>query len=159
MEDGNKWLYKNKEHGMLSATASIGLVLLWVDGGLTQIDKYLYSPEDWIKSGALLACGIVNTGVRNECDPALALLSDYVLHSSNVMRLGAIFGLGLAYAGTDRKDVIQLLLPVFADAKSSMEVIGVTALATGLIAVGSCNGEVTSTILQTLMEKSDADMK
>jgi hypothetical protein len=35
MEDGNKWLYKNKEHGMLSATASIGLVLLWdVDGGV-----------------------------------------------------------------------------------------------------------------------------
>ena len=160
MEDGNKWLYKNKEHGMLSATASIGLVLLWdVDGGLTQIDKYLYSPEDWIKSGALLACGIVNTGVRNECDPALALLSDYVLHSSNVMRLGAIFGLGLAYAGSNRTDVIQLLLPVFADPKSNMEVIGVTALATGLIAVGSCNGEVTSTILQTLMEKSATDLK
>jgi len=160
MEDGNKWLYKNKEHGMLSATASIGLVLLWdVDGGLTQIDKYLYSPEDWIKSGALLACGIVNTGVRNECDPALALLSDYVLHSSNVMRLGAIFGLGLAYAGSNRQDVIQLLLPVFADSKSNMEVVGVTALATGLISVGSCNGEVTSTILQTLMEKSEADMK
>jgi len=160
MEDGNKWLYKNKEHGMLSATASIGLLLLWdVDGGLTQIDKYLYSPEDWIKSGALLACGIVNTGVRNECDPALALLSDYVLHSSNVMRLGAIFGLGLAYAGSNRQDVIQLLLPVFADSKSNMEVVGVTALATGLISVGSCNGEVTSTILQTLMEKTEADMK
>merc|ERR1719277_1087977 len=160
MEDGNKWLYKNKEHGMLSATASIGLVLLWdVDGGLTQIDKYLYSPEDWIKSGALLACGIVNTGVRNECDPALALLSDYVLHNNNVMRLGAIFGLGLAYAGSNRQDVIQLLLPVFADPKSNMEVIGVTALATGLIAVGSCNGEVTSTILQTLMEKTETDMK
>lgn len=159
MEDGNKWLYKNKEHGMLSATASIGLVLLWdVDGGLTQIDKYLYSPEDWIKSGALLACGIVNTGVRNECDPALALLSDYVLHSSNVMRLGAIFGLGLAYAGTDRKDVVSLLLPVFADAKSSMEVVGVAALACGLISVGSCNPEVTSTLLQTLMEKSETDV-
>jgi len=160
MEDGNKWLYKNKEHGMLSATASIGLVLLWdVDGGLTQIDKYLYSPEDWIKSGALLACGIVNTGVRNECDPALALLSDYVLHSSNVMRLGAIFGLGLAYAGSNRTDVIQLLLPVLHDSKSNMEVIGVTALSCGLIAVGSCNGDVTSTILQTLMEKTEADFK
>jgi len=160
MEDGNKWLYKNKEHGMLSATASIGLVLLWdVDGGLTQIDKYLYSPEDWIKSGALLACGIVNTGVRNECDPALALLSDYVLHSSNVMRLGAIFGLGLAYAGSNRTDVIQLLLPVMHDSKSNMEVIGVTALSCGLIAVGSCNGDVTSTILQTLMEKTETDLK
>lgn len=93
MEDGNKWLFKNKEHGMLSATASLGLILLWdVDGGLTPIDKYLYSSEDHIKSGALLACGIVNCGVRNECDPALALLSDYVLHSSNIMRIGAILG-------------------------------------------------------------------
>lgn len=35
---------------MLSATASLGLVLLWdVDGGLTPIDKYLYSAEDYIK--------------------------------------------------------------------------------------------------------------
>jgi len=69
MEDGQKWLLKNKDHGMMSATASIGLILLWdVDGGLSQIDKYLYSPEDHIKAGALLACGIVNTGVRNgEC--------------------------------------------------------------------------------------------
>ena len=51
-EEGNKWLYKNKEHGMMSATATLGLVLLWdVDSGLTQIDKYLYSSEDYIKVG------------------------------------------------------------------------------------------------------------
>lgn len=39
---------------MLSAAASLGTILLWdVDGGLTQIDKYLYSSEDYIKvSGA-----------------------------------------------------------------------------------------------------------
>ena len=36
--------------GMMSATASLGLILLWdVDGGLTQIDKFLYSAEDYIK--------------------------------------------------------------------------------------------------------------
>ena len=63
------------------------------------IPQYLYSSEDYIKCGALLACGIVNSGVRNECDPALALLSDYVLHQSNNMRIGSIVGLGLAYAG------------------------------------------------------------
>jgi len=39
-----------------------------------------------------LACGIVNSGVRNECDPALALLSDYVLHNNNIMRLGSVVG-------------------------------------------------------------------
>jgi 26S proteasome regulatory subunit N1 len=40
-----------------------------------------------------------------------------------------------------------------------MEVLGVTALAAGLISVGSCNGEVTSTILTTLFEKSENDLK
>ncbi|XP_058490572.1 26S proteasome non-ATPase regulatory subunit 2 [Solea solea] len=159
-DDGNKWLYKNKDHGMLSAAASLGMILLWdVDGGLTQIDKYLYSSEDYIKSGALLACGIVNSGVRNECDPALALLSDYVLHNSNVMRIGSIFGLGLAYAGSNREDVLSLLLPVMGDSKSSMEVVGVTAIACGMIAVGSCNGDVTSTIVQTIMEKNEQELK
>ena len=70
---------------MLSATASLGMILLWdVDGGLTQIDKYFYSSDDFIKAGALLACGIVSSGVRNECDPALALLSDFVTHKTNV---------------------------------------------------------------------------
>lgn len=35
---------------MMSTTASLGLILLWdVDAGLTQIDKYLYSAEDYIK--------------------------------------------------------------------------------------------------------------
>merc|ERR1719369_1788333 len=40
-----------------------------------------------------------------------------------------------------------------------VEVTSPLQLPTGLISVGSCNGEVTSTILQTLMEKSEADMK
>lgn len=36
--------------GMLSAAASLGLIYLWdVDGGLTPIDKYLYTSEENIK--------------------------------------------------------------------------------------------------------------
>lgn len=163
MEDGNKWLYKNKEHGMLSATASLGLILLWdVDGGLSPIDKYLYSAEDYIKSGALLACGIVNCGIRNEVDPALALLSDYVIHSNNTMRIGAILGLGLAYAGSNRSAVLDLIGSVFNNEKrngSTMEVMGISALALGMIAVGSCNSEITEIILQTIMDRSELDLK
>lgn len=42
---------------MLSAAASLGMILLWdVDGGLTQIDKYLYSSEDYIKVRLHTAC-------------------------------------------------------------------------------------------------------
>lgn len=36
--------------GMMSATASLGLILLWdVDAGLTEIDKFLYATDDNIK--------------------------------------------------------------------------------------------------------------
>ena len=34
-----------------------------------------------------------------------------------------------------------------------------TALACGMIAVGSCNGDVTSTIVQSIMEKSELELK
>ena len=64
----------------------------------------------------------MNSGVRNECDPAHALLSDYVLHDNPLMRVGSILGLGLAYAGSNREDIITKLLEVFADPKSNMEV-------------------------------------
>lgn len=92
-DNGSKWIYRNKDHAMLSATASLGLIHLWdVDGGLTPIDKYLYASDNNIKAGALMALGIVNCRVKNECDPALALLSDYVLHKSSLLQIGSIFG-------------------------------------------------------------------
>lgn len=45
------------------------------------------------------------------------------------------------------------------DSSVCEQVAGVTALACGMIAVGSCNGDVTSTILQTIMEKSEQELK
>lgn len=171
-DDGNKWLYKNKENGMLSAAASLGLILLWdVDSGLTVIDRYLYSADDNIKSGALLACGIVNCGVKNDVDPALALLSDYVNHQNNTMRIGAILGLGLAYVGSNRATVLELLCSVFNQAAAtgggaagkaggaSVEVMAMAALAVGMIGVGSCNAEMTELLIQTIMERTEADFK
>jgi len=156
--EGSDWLYKNKDHGMISATASLGLILLWdIDSGLTQIDKYLYSKDDNIKAGALLACGIVNCGVRNDCDPALALLSEYVNHEKTQIRIFSIMGIGLAYAGSNREDVIATLLPLL-DSKQPADVIGIVAISCGLIAVGSANSDVVTTCLQLLMER-DAENK
>ena len=40
-----------------------------------------------------------------------------------------------------------------------MEVVGVSALSLGLIAIGTGNGEVTSTLMQTLLERTDAELK
>ena len=64
-EEGSNWVFKNKDHGMMSAAASLGMVLLWnVDEGLNQIDKFFHNTEDYIKAGACLAVGIVSSGVR-----------------------------------------------------------------------------------------------
>jgi len=110
------WIYKNKDHGtlttsitclhalldshkmvisagMLSATASLGLIHLWdVENGLTAVDKYLYSNEDNIKAGALLAIGMLNSGVRGDGDYAYALLKDTVDEGNDTCRIASIFG-------------------------------------------------------------------
>lgn len=100
-----------------------------------------------LQAGALLACGIVNCGVSNECDPALALLSDYIKHKSTNLRLTATMGLGLAYAGSAREDVLETVSQGIEEGPSS-EVVGLTALSLGLIAVGTGHGEVTESLVQ-----------
>ncbi len=59
-------------------------------------------------AGALLAVGILNCGVQHENDPAYALLHDFVDKQDPVVRIGAIMGLGLAYAGTQKEEVGRL---------------------------------------------------
>ncbi len=56
-------------------------------------------------AGALLAVGILNCGLQHENDPAYALLNDFVDNQDPVVRIGAIMGLGLAYAGTQKEEV------------------------------------------------------
>ncbi|BBN10868.1 26S proteasome regulatory subunit N1 [Marchantia polymorpha subsp. ruderalis] len=155
----NSWLFKNKEHGKASAAASLGLILLWdVDDGLPQIDKYFYTQDNHIIAGALLAVGIVNCGVRNECDPAYALLYESVNKEDSTTRIGAIMGLGLAYAGSQKEEVLELLTPIVTDSKVGIDVAGFAAMSLGLIYVGSCNQEVAQSILHALMERSESEL-
>jgi len=162
-EDGNKWVYKNKDHGMLSATASLGLIFLWdIEGGLSAIDKYLYSTEDNIKAGALLACGMINSGIRNEVDPAKALLSDYVTSSNKTMKIGAILGLSFAYAGSNRADVLKPICSVFETDSfktTPMEVVAISALSIGMIGVGSCNPIMTEILLEAIIMLTPTEIK
>ncbi|KAJ4446326.1 hypothetical protein ANN_13021 [Periplaneta americana] len=67
-------------------------------------------------------------------------------------------GLGLAYAGSYRDDILGLLLPALTDPKSTPEVIGLTAAACGLVAVATCDYDVTSSILQVLFDANEADL-
>ena len=67
-------------------------------------------------------------------------------------------GIGLVYAGAQRGDLQALLLPYIADESVSMEIASLASLALGLIFVGNGNGEIASTIMQTLMEREDKQL-
>jgi len=55
--------------------------------------------------------------------------------------------------------VSELLLPIVSDTNLAMELSSLAALALGLVFVGSCDGDITSTILQTMMEREDIYLK
>lgn len=61
--------------------------------------------------------GVLSSSVRHECDAAFALLKDRLEdtaeggsgQSATCQKVGAVIGLGCAYAGTKRADVMESL--------------------------------------------------
>jgi 26S proteasome regulatory subunit N1 len=152
----NSWVWKTKDEGMMSTAASLGMLLLWdVESGLDKIDPYTNFEDDYIKAGALLATGILNSGVRMEADPAMALLGDEdnLSHKNVNIRMGSIIGLGLAYAGSNKEELLELLLPIVSDTNLDMQLSAMAALSLGMIFVGSANGEVTDALMNTLLDE------
>jgi 26S proteasome regulatory subunit N1 len=154
--DQRPWVWKTKDDGMMSTAASMGMLLQWdVEGGLDKIDKFNYATEEPIKAGALLATGILNSGVRMEADPALALLgdTDNLQHRSTSMRLASIMGLGLSHAGSNKEELLELLLPIVEDSSLDMQLSAMAAVSLGMIFVGSSNHQVSEAIANTLMDE------
>jgi len=158
--EDSQWIYKNKEHGMMSATASLGMIFLWdIDEGLVALDKYLYTKEDYIKAGAVLAIGVVSSGIRNESDPPIALLPDHLAEGSSIVKCAACAAFGIAYAGSNREDVMEYLLPVVQNSEGAdMTEVGLAALSLGHVFVGSCNEDVGSALVERLMEASEEEL-
>ncbi|PHJ17797.1 26s proteasome non-atpase regulatory subunit, partial [Cystoisospora suis] len=166
LEDGGSWLYKNKDHGMMSAVASLGAILLWnIDEGLTHLDKYQYSSDAHIKAGALLGFGVLSSSVRHECDAAFALLKDRLEdtaeggngQSATCQKVGAVIGLGCAYAGTKRADVMESLTVLVVDSSLPVECSAFAALSLGLVFVGSCSQEAAEAIITTLLDRASVE--
>ncbi|KAI9801740.1 MAG: proteasome regulatory particle base subunit [Sarcosagium campestre] len=154
-DERGSWVYKTKDEGMMSTTASVGMLLQWdVEMGLDKIDKFTYAQEDYIKAGAFLAIGIINSGVRMESDPAMALLSDpeNLEKGSVSIKMASIMGLGLSYAGSNREDLLEHLLPIVSDSSLDLQLSAMAALSLGLIFVGSSNDMVSEAIIQTFFE-------
>ena len=95
---------------------------------------------------------------RSLCYPILLIIkSNYYFSLSSpreTVRVHSVMGLGIAYAGTSRVDLLEILTPIVVDTGLSCELSAMAALALGLIFVGKCTEEVSAAILQTLMESN-----
>ncbi|EXJ84393.1 26S proteasome regulatory subunit rpn-1 [Capronia epimyces CBS 606.96] len=153
--DQRPWVWKTKDDGMLSTTASLGMLKQWdVEGSLDVIDRFQQLSEEPIKAGALLAYGVVNSGVRMEGDPVISLLSDddVLERGSPAIRVAAIMGLGLSYAGSNREDLLDYLLPIVEDSSLEMRLSAMAAVSLGMIFIGTSNYQVAEAIATQLMD-------
>ena len=106
----------------------------------------------------MLAYGILHNGVRTEMDAPLALLSEHVESKSAPLQHSSVVGLGLAYAGAHREEVMALLLPYVQDESTSMSTAALCALALGFVFIGSAHDEIVPSILQTMMERDPSQL-
>lgn len=153
-----KWIYHNKDHGMMSAAASLGLIYLWeVDVAMDELDKYGYAQQEYVRAGALLATGLVSANVRHDVEPCFALLSEHVKDETASIRHGAIAGMGIAYANSRNQAVKDCLLPILEDSTKPADTISITALALGLTFIGSADEDIYSPLFQVLSDRKDSD--
>ncbi|KAI4322714.1 hypothetical protein L6164_022381 [Bauhinia variegata] len=153
------WLFKNEEHGKISAAASLGMIFLWdIDNGFAQLDKYCHSNDDHVIAGALLGFGIVNTNIRHECNPAMGILCEFINDKDPSIRIGAIMGLGIAYAGSQNDLLRGKLSPILSDALAPIDVIAFTAISLGLVYVGSCDEAIAEAIILAKMNLTELDL-
>ncbi|KAI0968960.1 armadillo-type protein [Xylaria arbuscula] len=155
-DDKDTWVWKTKDEGMMSTVASLGTLLMWdVENGLDKIDKYTYASEPQILAGAMLAIGIMNSGTRIDSEPALALLgdADKLEHKNPLVRTAAIMGLGLSYAGSQKEEFADLLLPIVTNSSQDMQISAMAALSLGLIFIGSANAEISEAFVTLLMDE------
>jgi 26S proteasome regulatory subunit N1 len=63
-----------------------------------------------------------------------------------MVRIGALLGLGIAYAGSAREDVRDKLFPFVSDtsATADMEIVAIAALALGIVYVGTSSRSAAS---------------
>ena len=154
------WIWRVKEDGMASAAASVGMLMLWdVEEGLDKVDTYTYAEENEIKAGAALAVGVMNSGVRLDGDPAMALLSDFEGKPPSI-QVANIMGLGMAYAGSNKEELLDILLPFVVENCYEMHVSAMAALSLGMIFIGTAHADISEAIVETFMaDGGQAELK
>lgn len=105
------------------------------------------SEDEYTVAGSFIAIGLVNSGIKNETDPVFAILLEKLDSPKQNLKIGALMGLSLAYAGSARADLLEAISPIVLDSSNTIELQAVAALAIGLIYAGTCDEDAAQSIL------------
>ena len=154
-----EWLPRNKDDGRFVAVAGVGLINMWnAEEAMNTIDKYMYLPDDSITAGAYFAQGLVNCRIKNEFDPAFQLLLEALSKPKDIFKKAGILGLSFAYAGTEKSEIMEALIPFVIDTNYSIEISSMAALCLGIVYIGTCDADVLNGIMQGIMERDPASL-
>ena len=152
------WIFKNKEEGLTCLLAGLGLVNIWdyLEGpgklyeyaGNKEIDTYK-------RAGRNLGLGISLSNIHDDNDIAVAVLLEELQDKNLNVKISALFGLGLAAAGTQKEKLFNPLLDVFQDFSYGFEVSAFVSLALGLIFIGSSSEDVFNELFSVLITRND----
>ena len=152
------WIFKNKEEGLTCMIAGLGLVNIWdYLEGPGKLYEYAGNKETDIykRAGRNMGLGISLSNIHDDNDIAVAVLLEELQDKNLNIKISALFGLGLAAAGTQNEKLLNSLLEVFQDFSYGFEVSAFISLALGLIFIGSSNESVFEEIFTILISRNE----
>ena len=155
---GSDWIFKNKEEGITCLLAGLGLVNIWdYLEGPGKLYEYAGNKETDIykRAGRNIGLGLSLTSIHDDNDIAVAVLLEELQDKNLNIKISALFGLGLAAAGTQNENLMTPLLDVFQDFSYGFEVSAFVSLALGLIFIGSSSEDVFNELFSILMSRNE----
>ena len=130
------WIFKNKEESLTCMLGGLGLVNIWdYLEGPGRLYEYAENKEIDIykRVGRNIGLGISLSNIHDDNDIAVAVLLEEIQDKNLNVKISALFGLGLAAAGTQNQNLIPPLLEVFQDFSYDFEISAFVSLSLGLI--------------------------
>ena len=152
------WIFKNKEEGLTCMLGGLGLVNIWdYLEGPGRLYEYAGNKETdtYKRAGRNIGLGISLSNIHDDNDIAVAVLLEEIQDKNLNVKISALFGLGLAAAGTQNQNLIAPLLEVFQDFSYGFEVSAFVSLALGLIFIGSSSEEVFNELFSILISRNE----
>ena len=138
--------------------AGLGLVNIWdYLEGPGKLYEYAGNKETDIykRAGRNMGLGISLSNIHDENDVAVAVLLEELKDKNLNIKISALFGLGLAAAGTQNEKILKALYDVFQDFSYGFEVSAFVSLALGLIFIGSSNESVFEELFTVLITRNE----